>query len=282
MSLVSLPPFATTTAPVLENRQVSPDAFLITVRAPFIARSIRAGQFINARTAKDWKPILNRPMSACRTHPNEGTLDLLVKEMGVGSRAMCVARPGDEFIISGPLGNRFALPEPDTEAVLVAGGVGVAPLHMLATELVGNCPRVRVLVGAPTQAKLLCQEELAQAGCEVLPVTEDGSAGYPGLPTLLLAEVLAEGERPKMVYACGPTPMLITVCKIVEATRVACQVSVEVHMACGVGICYGCSLPIAADDGSGYWEFKRACVDGPVFWAHQLLWEKVGRRAGAA
>jgi dihydroorotate dehydrogenase electron transfer subunit len=155
------------------------------------------------------------------------------------------------------------------KAILVGGGIGVAPLVALAEGLGGG----RVIIGARTKTHIMCEEEFKALGCVVRTVTEDGSKGRKGLATDLLKDVLRT-ELKTTIYACGPTPMLKAVALIARANGISCQVSLEEHMACGVGVCLGCPVKVKtqyAKDGAQY-DYKMVCKDGPVFNAEEVVW----------
>ena len=187
------------------------------------------------------------------------------------------SEPGSEFHIIGPLGNGFALPGPPGEVVLVAGGVGVAPLIFLAAALhqPDNYRYVRGLFGAATGDDLCSWLELSLVCDEFTAVTEDDSAGEQGMVTDFLPAQLDRGAG--CVYACGPTAMLAEVAEQCRHGSVSCFVSLEQWMGCGVGACLGCVISTRA---AGAEHYQRVCKDGPIFDAAVIAWEAMRRGCG--
>jgi dihydroorotate dehydrogenase electron transfer subunit len=195
--------------------------------------------------------VLLRPYSYFLS-PNDDSIALLVKEVGKGTRALLGAEPGTEVRVFGPLGNAF--PEPQGECWIVAGGVGAAPWGRLL-----RLPRVSVLFGARTASETGFVDALRDVGAKVEMATDDGSAGYAGTVIDLLAQRLAAGPSPAVIYSCGPTPMMAAAARIARDNHLPCWVSLEERMGCGFGVCRGC----AHRDAGGDW--RCICEDGPVY-----------------
>jgi dihydroorotate dehydrogenase electron transfer subunit len=230
-----------------------------------------------------------------RTESATGSLDLLIQVVGRGSRLVAEAVPGQSFDLLGPLGTGFPYPTPGVPEILVAGGVGVAPLIFFA-DVLSTAPQpheIAGILGARTEELLCCWTEFA-ARCETFTaVTEDGSSGRKGLATEALAEWLqarvplpnpaqrvggsrgadatkADSRREvAVVYACGPLPMLGAVARLCAEHEIRSYVSLERWMGCGVGACLGCVVPSARAEGPRY---VCVCKDGPVFPAADLDW----------
>jgi dihydroorotate dehydrogenase electron transfer subunit len=156
------------------------------------------------------------------------------------------------------------------DIIVVGGGIGVAPLHFLLQEIAGSgeSGRTTVLLGACSAGRLLIREAVEKMGFVVHVATDDGTAGHHGPVTGLLADALR--RHPGFVYACGPAPMLKTVCALLAEAGVPGEVSVEERMACGVGACLSCACRVR--DAGGRETYRRACVDGPVFPAGEVVW----------
>lgn len=255
-------------AVVEDIRPLSPLHFALALRAPRVAAAASPGQFVHVRVAEALDPLLRRPFGISQADPGEGSLRLLVQVVGRGTECLARRRPGDPLDLLGPLGRGFAPPGRPGAAVLVAGGVGVAPFPFLARRLAAERP-VTALVGAASRDYLLAEDALREAGAAVEVATEDGSAGRRGLVTDLLARHL---EGAAMVYACGPTAMLRRVAEICRAAGVPCQVSLDGRMACGSGACLGCAVRTRSGDGHGS-PYAKVCRDGPVFPAEEVLWD---------
>jgi len=245
-----------------------------------LARSIAPGQFITIACGDLREMFLRRPFSLHRWVRDSGGnatgIEILFHVKGRGTRWLAGQQPGGTVDVMGPLGTAFPH-DPDTtrDALIVAGGIGVAPLPALVERLHDPDRHVTVLLGVRTAGGLLCEEELGALGAEVEVATEDGSRGRQGLVSHLVEEKLVRGKP--MVYACGPGPMLAAVARHAAAHDVPCQVSLEAVMGCGIGACMGCVVP--ASDGSR----RRVCTEGPVFDAHAIDWPlyvEIVRRAG--
>jgi len=241
------------------------------------------GQFFMVRIGQGYEPLLRRPFSI---HWMDGQyLELLYRVVGKGTERMASLGPGQELDLLGPLGKGFRIPEDWRFALLVAGGMGVAPLRALAARLSTGLQaersglqanpqrrRITLLIGARRAEDVLGREDFERLGAEVLVTTEDGSLGEKGMATDLLREVLSrcssDQDLPSLLYACGPRPMLARVAQMAGELRIACQVSLEEFMACGIGACVGCAVEVK-DQGSPY---QLVCKDGPVFDAGMIRW----------
>jgi dihydroorotate dehydrogenase electron transfer subunit len=200
--------------------------------------------------------------------------------VGPRTRELAALREGDELSVTGPLGNGFWWDDDVRDVAIVAGGVGIASVLLPAQALVRRGARVRLYYGARNEALLVDKERFAEVGCEVLVATDDGSAGHHGYITELLAKT---NDRPELILACGPSPMLRAVARVADDMNVRAQLSLEETFACGVGGCWGCVVPLvrnsaqapsfppAAQGGSDV-VYARVCKEGPVFWAHELRW----------
>jgi len=201
---------------------------------------------------------------------------------GKFTRRLAQCLPGQTLDIWGPLGNGFPI-EPVDHLVMVAGGIGQTPFLALGQEYLGRrrygdpprevspSTRVTLCYGARTADLLAGVEDFQRIGVDVRLCTEDGSCGHHGLVTDLVEQVLAEGETPCRIACCGPERMMEAVALVAAASGTPCEVSLETPMACGIGICFTCVAKIQ-DDASGDWDYKRTCVEGPVFDATKVAW----------
>ncbi len=241
-----------------------------------------SGQFAMLAAAERWgageneRPYLPRAFSYARF--GDGEAHFLLEDVGPGTRRLCELRPGEGLWLLGPLGQGFALPKDGSRAVLVGGGVGIAPLAILGDELRARDARATVLLGfrdrahaegaALLDATAQPGEQPAGAFGELLVASDDGSVGHHGLVTDLLREELdgdtrSDAQARVVVYACGPPPMLEAVRALCAEREVPAQLALEAGMACGFGACYGCVVPTR----EGY---LRVCIDGPVVDAAEL------------
>jgi dihydroorotate dehydrogenase electron transfer subunit len=232
------------------------------------------GRFYMLASEKSWgeggdRPFLPRAISIAETAPaKDGVrLDFLVEGVGPGTDRLCDLESGERVWVTGPLGNAFSIPKqvnPDAAgAILVGGGIGIAPLAIWRRRLVEQGIPLRVLLGFRNQRHSGGLNELFCAGGSLCPdvrlATEDGHAGHQGYVTDLLATMLAgDDAESAVVYSCGPPAMLEAVRALCAANGVACELAMESPMACGFGACFGCAVP--KPDGG----YLRLCVDGPV------------------
>jgi dihydroorotate dehydrogenase electron transfer subunit len=256
---------------VLFNEKVAPAYYKIGLSCSDHYDMAKAGQFIMLRVAGQAGPLLRRPFSIHNLLTSDGLtegLELLYKVVGKGTAALALLKPGDMVDILGPLGTGFLIPRRAKHIYIAGGGIGVAPLVFLVSQLrrqnvdLSHC---RVFIGGRTQEDLLCGNDFAQLGVSVQFTTDDGSAGDQCLVTHPL-EIAVEDRVPDMIAACGPMEMLVCVIGIAEKQGVPCQVSIETMMACGMGACLGCAV-----EGRDLPDrFLHACLDGPVFDAQML------------
>jgi dihydroorotate dehydrogenase electron transfer subunit len=254
------------TAVLIETARVSAESFLCAFDAGPAFPDALPGQFVHVRTPAD--VTLRRPFSvAAVTGP--GLFELLVRKRGKGTDALLSLPAGAPVPVIGPGGNAFTMPGPDETAVLVAGGIGVAGLRLLARTLATGGARLVVLVGARTGESLLdgaLPRPTPDGRVRVEVATDDGTRGFRGIVSALLERTLPEVVRPARVYCCGPAPMLRAASSSALAAGHACEVLVEEIMACGVGACRGCVVSTRR----GY---RAACTDGPVFDAADVVFD---------
>ncbi|MGI6402563.1 MAG: dihydroorotate dehydrogenase electron transfer subunit [Thermoguttaceae bacterium] len=265
---------------VLMNRAVSKTIRKITVVAPELAERVQPGEFVMLRLLEGADPILGRPLAVFDADVETGEVDAVYAVVGKGTRRLAHLRIGDSVAIWGPLGNGWQAAKravPPKRLALVAGGVGHAPFHLLLKELMARPeserPETTLIYGARSLKFLSCLEDFRALGAKVRLATEDGSFGTKGFATDLLPEVLPDDfpAEDAQILACGPPPMLSVVAKWSAARNIECWTSLETPMACGLGLCYSCVVEWKRDDGT--WDYKRACVDGPVFDASRLQWD---------
>jgi dihydroorotate dehydrogenase electron transfer subunit len=249
-----------------------------TVVAPEIAAGFRPGHFVAVAVGGETSALLlRRAFALYGATPGgqfAGTVSFVVAPHGPGTSWLVDRQPGDTLDVVGPLGTPFPLPAEPAPAVLVGGGYGSAPLVPLAKELLAQGSPVRFLLGAASADRLFGELVVKRLVGAVTVTTDDGSAGGRGLVTDPLPDAIRELGA-EVVYGCGPMPMLRSVAEIAAAYSVRAQVAVEESMACGIGVCMTCVLPVRGDDGRS--RFVRSCVEGPVFDAVRVRWDDVGR-----
>ncbi|MGI5920244.1 MAG: dihydroorotate dehydrogenase electron transfer subunit [Syntrophomonadaceae bacterium] len=248
---------------VVSNIQVADDMWQMELAAAEMAAACKPGQFVHIRVSDSIDPLLRRPLSVYDIEQER--LHLLYKVVGQGTRLLTRLVSNDYVDIMGPLGQGFTLPGKKSYVLLVGGGVGMAPLVYLARRLKAMDCRVTALYGVENKEQLAAADRLTKLGANCQPATMDGSAGYQGIVTGLLQEVL-EKEIPDYIYTCGPEVMMAKVAGLAQQYKIPGQVSLEESMACGVGACLGCARKLKHDS-DGY---VKVCKDGPVFDFEQI------------
>ena len=255
--------------------------YSMTVVAPGIAEHTRPGQFVGIAVGGEHGGMLLRRAfsiySVRETGVYGGTVEFIFSVTGRGTAWLAAQRPYDPIDIVGPLGRPFALPREPANCVLVGGGYGSAPLFLLADALRTRGCRIDAVLGASTGDRLFGALDAKRMAASVAFTTDDGSYGEKGLVSDVLPEVI-ERVHADVVYACGPMAMLDAVQRVASASYggagIPTQLSVEESMACGVGVCMTCVLPVMGTDDKT--RMVRSCIDGPVFAGDRIRWDALG------
>lgn len=244
-------------AVVKSNAEVMPNIYLLWAKAPAVAKAAQPGQFVMARASGTNDRILRRPLGIHRVN-DKSEIALLYEVVGKGTEWLAQRKKGEHVDILGPLGKGFSVAS--ERLLLVAGGVGIAPLIFLAEKAVEDGRKVTLLFGAKT-AKQVYPKKLLPVGVDFVPVTQDGLIEKKGMVTDVLSELVGSADQ---IFACGPAVMYkaMSQMKILKGKRV--QVSMEARMGCGFGLCNGCSIKTRHG-------MKRVCDDGPVFELSELI-----------
>ncbi len=271
---------------LLSNVFLKDRYYLLEAAAAPVFKSAAPGQFLHIRIENSSDPLLRRPLSIHDVALNQKgeieSIRIIYEVVGKGTELLATKRRHDEVDALGPLGNGFDIEriQGARKLYLVAGGMGVAPLYFLAKRLSesrlpgdgqgrgmnGHRHKLIALIGARTKEKILCAQEFAKLGCEVIVATEDSSEGKEGLATDVLDDMLREsGPKDSLVCACGPKAMLDVVSQIANNHNIPAYISLEEFMGCGLGACLGCVIKTT----TGY---KRICHDGPVFDSREIVW----------
>jgi dihydroorotate dehydrogenase electron transfer subunit len=259
-------------ATVLVNEPAGAYRHLV-LDAPDVAQDARPGQFVACAVGgPESALLLRRAFSLHRADPEQGTVEVVVAAHGPGTTVLAATPVGASIDVVGPLGRPFPLPDAPTDAVLLGGGYGSAPLGWLAEVLRENGSRAHLVAGAADEARLFGHEQAEHQADTVTVTTVDGSAGTRGLVTDVLPG-LVQQHGGTVAYACGPMGMLRAVHEVADGLGVATWLAVEESMACGVGVCMTCVLPAVGDDGTT--RMTRSCVDGPVFDGSVLRWDAI-------
>jgi dihydroorotate dehydrogenase electron transfer subunit len=257
-------------ARVKSNSELMPRTRLVWMDAPQIARLAKPGQFVMVRCAEDYDPLLRRPLSIHRTDDSGGMALLFEVRArrgtfdvgGRGTTWLSERVPGDFVDVVGPLGNGFSIRHDAMSLLLIAGGIGIAPLAFLGEEADKMGKRVALLPGAQTATLLYPRDHLPQISI-VDGSTDDGTAGMKGLVTSLVDQHVSQADQ---VFACGPAAMYQSMARLDCLRGKSVQVSLEERMACGLGACYGCTVKTRKG-------LKQVCRDGPVFELSDIVWQ---------
>ena len=282
---------------ILENKIIGNSSLLKTQRDKYYKMRFSCdgfsdaspGQFVMIKVNNSYDPFLRRPMSIYKIDKKRGEFEILYQVVGKGTNIMSELKKGDEIDVLGPLGRGFWIPKKIERAIIVAGGIGVAPMVALAEEI--RCKmqdarcKINVFIGGKTKNDILCKEDFKKIGAKVHIATEDGSMGKKGTCVDLLSAFSLQPSA--FIFACGPQGMLKAVADIARDKNIPCQVSLDKRMACGTGACLGCVIKVSGqwsvvsgqknkkDDASTLntqhsTHYKCVCTDGPVFDAEEI------------
>jgi len=272
---------------VVENVKVATDTYRVRLECPELAAKILPGQFLMIRMADCNDPILGRPFALYDTVLDDTGqpvgIDVVYLVVGKLTGLLAQSQPGDQLDVWGPLGNGFSA-EPTEHLIMVAGGIGQTPFLALGRQFLGGrmygqpaqpvvaSRSVTLCYGVRRRDLMAGADDFRDCGIDLRISSDDGSVGHHGLVTELLEQALEEKGTGSdcRIACCGPEPMMEAVAKVALAREVVCEVSLETPMACGIGICFSCVVKTEQADGD--WDYKRTCVDGPVFDAGKIVW----------
>lgn len=273
-------------AEVIENVELATKTYRIRLVCPELAARVVPGQFVMLRLSGTDDPLLGRPLAMYESVPNDAgapwALDIVYLVVGKMTSRLVRARAGECIDIWGPLGNGFPTKSVD-HLVMVGGGIGQTPFLALGQEAIGRrsygdgtrqagwAKKATLCYGARTEQFLAGVQDFRAVGIEVRIATDDGSAGHHGLVTELIEPLVAETEGTCRIVCCGPEPMMKAVTEVAGHLNVPCQVSLETPMACGMGICFSCVSKVRDEEGG--WDYRRTCIEGPVFDAQKIIFD---------
>jgi dihydroorotate dehydrogenase electron transfer subunit len=247
--------------PIISKKNLAKNVFDFTISCPEIAAEAVPGQFVHIK-AKGFQ--LRRPISICGIDKEKGTLRIVFEIRGSGTDQIAQLNPGDQIDLLAPLGNGYTLLEPGKKVVVIGGGIGVPPLLQTAAHYGKNATAI---LGFRSASAVILKEDFEKAGAKVILCTDDGTAGIHGFVTSALDELL-KTEKPDLICACGPMPMLKIVAGMAEEQGIDCEISLEERMACGVGACLGCACKTKKNGVEGY---SHVCKNGPVFNSKEVV-----------
>jgi dihydroorotate dehydrogenase electron transfer subunit len=271
------------TVTIALNEPIARDTYRLRFACPHIARPIVPGQFLMVRFPACDDPLLGRPLAvydvvAVEGEPHE--IEIIYLALGKMTRKLAAASAPQQLEVWGPLGNGFP-PLEANHLVMVAGGIGQTPFLALAKAYLGQqgygdpvrrfpkASKVTLCYGVRNAEYFAGVDDFRGLGIEVRLSTDDGSAGHQGLVTDLVRPIVEASAHDCRVVCCGPEPMMAATAKVARQLQVPCHVSLETPMACGIGICFSCVAKVR--DSSGGWDYRRVCVEGPVFDAKDIV-----------
>jgi len=297
---------------ILENKRIGNSSLLKTQRDKYYKMRFSCdglsgaspGQFVMIKVNNSYDPFLRRPMSIYRITPHHppfikggrGGFEILYQVVGKGTNIMSGLKDGDELDVLGPLGRGFWIPEKIERAIIVAGGIGVAPMVALAEKIEGKGQGARgkiiVFIGGKTKNDILCKEDFKKIGAKIHIATEDGSMGKKETSVDLFKKFITDSQssifnrQSSIIFACGPQGMLKAVASIARDKNLACQVSLDKRMACGTGTCLGCVVKVRSSEFGvrssnpqsairNPQSYKCVCTDGPVFDSEDINWKMI-------
>ena len=252
------------------NCRLTEDIWRLTIRSEDVLPVVRAGQFVMLRLPNRTDPLLGRPLALYRAEPHR--IEVVYLTIGNMTHRLAEMKAEDSLELWMPLGNGF--PENKVQhTIIAAGGIGQTPFLMYCQNQQAKNPKERIslLYGARTASRIACMDDFRQLGIEPNIATDDGSEGFCGFVTDLIERVYQPGESTQL-FCCGPLPMLRSAFLTAQKWGLSCFVSLETPMSCGLGICFGCVVPYREDEQSD-WDYRRTCIDGPVFDAYKLRWD---------
>jgi dihydroorotate dehydrogenase electron transfer subunit len=249
-------------ATVLSNEPVMSNVFRLRLQCPEIAVAAQPGQFVMVKCGGSL--LLRRPISINDANPPSGQIGLLIADLGKGTDWLSQRKPGEELDVIGPLGTGFTIDDQAENLLLIGGGMGIAPLNFLANKASVLGKKVTLVLGART-GELLCPSSYLPEVNACVLCTEDASVGIKGRVTDCPDDHIETADQ---IFACGPLPMYRALVKDRRFDGRPMQVSLEVRMACGVGLCYGCTVKTKSG-------LKQVCEDGPVFEMRDIIWEEL-------
>lgn len=249
---------------VVANEKLCPQFWRLSFEAPDLAKAVKPGQFVHIRTNEGLEPFFRRPFSVYRAYQNK--VDIFYEVVGPGTKLLSQKIKGDMLDVLGPLGTPFTLPDDKIkQVVMIAGGIGIAPMLVLSDILKKRKIELVLLYGGRTRAHVYPMMEFKENGVKVHIATDDGSVGYKGRVSGLFDKINLNPQT-TLIYTCGPHPMMKAVQEFAKQYHLKGQAACEETMACALGACLGCSIPTTSG-------FKTVCHDGPAFNLEEIVFK---------
>lgn len=260
--------------PIIANNKLDAQTAVITLDAPTIAKTAIPGQFVQLSTSR----YLRRPISIMSVDREQGTVELGIRAVGTGTRELIGLKTGEMARVMGPLGHGFSF-ENVKELIVVGGGIGIFPLVMVLEEAKRLSIPTTLICGFRSEQEAMLIERLRNLAHRCVFSSDTGGLDFHGHAAAALTQELAKRQEDTSLLSyihmmtCGPVPLLQAVAAIASEKKISCDVSLESRMACGIGVCLGCAIPII--DGSDGVAYERCCHEGPVFEASRVAWSSM-------
>ncbi len=250
-------------AQIIKNIHIDSNYYLMTLSAEKITKEIFPGQFINIKVIDAYDPLLKRPFSPFLINKKDNTVDIFYKVVGRGTTIMTSLKNGDSVILAGPHGNRFTIPKDAKRVAIVGRGVGIAPLVFLSQFLHEKGVEIYAFLSTNNPQFIVGEKEFKEFDAHIYYSTSNKE-----LITDKLWEILEKGIKIDAIYTCGSKRLRREISKMSKEYGILSEVSLEAVMACGVGVCMGCTVKIGDNI---HWRYKRVCIDGPIFKTHEVI-----------
>lgn len=247
--------------PIQDKKSIAKGIYDMTILCPEVASVAKAGQFVHIAVPAH---TLRRPISICGIDRLNGTIRIVFEIRGKGTEEIANLNKGDNIDMLAPLGNGFTLKGDGKKAIAIGGGIGTPPMLGIADSYKESCT---VIAGFRSASAVILEEDFKKCGSQTIVCTDDGTYGKKGFVTDALKECLAN-EKPDIIYACGPKPMLKAISEIAESNGILCEISLEERMGCGVGACLVCACKTKKN---GEEKMSHVCKDGPVFDSREVV-----------
>lgn len=251
---------------ILDTKKISEGIYKFKIKAPEIAKIAKAGQFLEIQVSNTGETFLRRPISIYNIEKD--SVEFIFQVKGKGTEILSTKKVGDIINILGPLGNGTFSVKEYKKVAIIGGGIGTYPLYELAKELKGKA-ETTMYMGFRNKGLVTLEKEFEEVTSRLVITTDDGSYKEKGFAINVLKED-CKTEKPDIIFACGPLPMLKAVQEFANSEGIKCEMSLEERMGCGIGACVGCNVRIVTENPDEV-KYNYVCKDGPVFDSKQVI-----------
>ena len=254
---------------ILKTKKIIDGIYKFTIKAPEIANVAKAGQFLEIQVSKTGEVFLRRPISIYNINKDAGEVEFIFQVKGKGTELLATRKEGETLNILGPLGNGAFTISKYKKVAIIGGGIGTYPLYELAKELKETSENITMYMGFRNKDLVTLEKEFEEVTDNVVITTDDGSYKQKGFALDVLKEDCKK-EKPDIIFACGPLPMLKAVQSFANENDIKCEMSLEERMGCGIYACVGCNVRIVTEDPNEV-KYKYVCTNGPVFSSKEVI-----------